>query len=100
MQVAAVGSDDKVHLQTVTVGETLGVKVQVTSGLSRTDKIVASPSLGMLEGQQVDPVTPAAGSQPGSNSPVGAQAKPGSVEGTTETQTASSVIQPDTRSGH
>ena len=100
LQVAAVGADNKVHLQKVTVGETLGLKAQVTSGLSRTDRVVASPSLGMLEGQQVDPVTPAAGSQPGSDSPGVAEARPGSVEGSTATQTAFSAVQPDTRSAH
>jgi hypothetical protein len=35
------------------------------SGLKLTDKIVASPSLGLLEGQQVKAVEPVAGYQPG-----------------------------------
>ena len=65
MQVAVIGPGDKVHLQKVAVGENLGLTVQVTSGLSIADKIVANPSLGLLEGQQVRPVIPAPGSQPG-----------------------------------
>ncbi len=72
MQVAVIGPGNKVHLQKVTVGQTLGLTVQVTSGLSASDKIVASPSLGLLQGQQVQPVLPAPGSQPGegANSPL------------------------------
>ena len=91
MQVAMIGPGNKVHLQKVSVGQTFGLTVQVTAGLSLTDKIVASPSLGLLDGQQVDPVTPAAGSQPGTESPAIPDAAPGTVEGSAETQTASSI---------
>lgn len=59
--VAVVGSDSKVHLQKVTAGINFGAKVQVTAGLKPTDKIVANPSEGLLEGEQVR-VTPTAGS--------------------------------------
>jgi membrane fusion protein (multidrug efflux system) len=58
MQVAKVDASDRVHLQDVTVGDNLGLDVQVLSGLTATDKIVASPSLGLVEGQQVKVVTP------------------------------------------
>ena len=58
MQVAVIGPDDKVHLQQVTVGQSLGRTVQIIAGLSATAKIVASPSMGLLEGQQVQAVTP------------------------------------------
>jgi hypothetical protein len=35
--------------------------VQVTSGLSANDKLVNNPPAGLLEGQSVQAVTPAAG---------------------------------------
>jgi membrane fusion protein, multidrug efflux system len=53
MQVATIGPGDRVHLQDVSLGDNLGLDVQVRSGLTATDKIVANPSLGLLEGQQV-----------------------------------------------
>jgi multidrug efflux pump subunit AcrA (membrane-fusion protein) len=53
MQVATVTSGDRVHLQDVSLGDNLGLDVQVRSGLTAADKIVANPSLGLLEGQQV-----------------------------------------------
>jgi membrane fusion protein (multidrug efflux system) len=53
MQVATVGPGDRVHLQDVSLGDNLGLDVQVRSGLTATDKIVANPSLGLMEGQQV-----------------------------------------------
>jgi membrane fusion protein (multidrug efflux system) len=65
MQVAVVDGDNHVHLQDVSLGDNLGLDVQVTTGLKATDKIVANPSLGLLEGQQVKVVEPAQGS--GSN---------------------------------
>ncbi|WP_158747828.1 efflux RND transporter periplasmic adaptor subunit [Acidisphaera sp. L21] len=100
-QVAVIGAGNKVHMQKVTVGETLGLTVQLISGLSLTDKIVASPSLGLLEGQQVEPVTPAAGSQPASQTPVASvttpdtkpDTKPGTATGGPETLAASSGAQ-------
>jgi membrane fusion protein, multidrug efflux system len=53
MQVATLGAGDVIHLQDVTVGDNLGLDIQVLAGLSATDKIVANPSLGLLEGQKV-----------------------------------------------
>jgi membrane fusion protein (multidrug efflux system) len=53
MQVALVDGQDHVHLQNVTLGHNLGLGVQIAAGLKATDKIVANPSLGLLEGQQV-----------------------------------------------
>ncbi len=100
MQVAVIGAGNKVHLQTVTVGQTFGLTVQVMAGLSLADQIVASPSLGLLEGQPVDPVTPVAGSTPGSGSSPVADAQPGSVQGGADTQTASSASQSGTKPGH
>ena len=75
-QVALVGDGDKIHLQDVTIGLNLGTDVQVVTGLKTTDKLVANPSLGLLEGQQVKVVQPAAGADP-SASPTAGQQPPG-----------------------
>jgi membrane fusion protein (multidrug efflux system) len=53
MQVALVGPDNKVHLRDVKLGLNLGQNVQVVSGLKRTDRLIVSPSAGILEGEQV-----------------------------------------------
>jgi membrane fusion protein (multidrug efflux system) len=61
MQVALVDDKDQVHLQNVTLGRNLGLDVEVTAGLKTTDKIVANPSLGLLDGEQVKVTQPAKG---------------------------------------
>jgi membrane fusion protein (multidrug efflux system) len=68
--VALVGADSKVHLQKVTAGLNLGAKVQVTAGLTAADKVVANPSEGLLEGEQVQ-VVQAAGPAPQGAAQVG-----------------------------
>jgi membrane fusion protein, multidrug efflux system len=60
-QVAIVDAQNRVHLRNVTLGQNLGQTVQVTSGLSSSDKLVNNPPAGLLEGQAVQPVTPATG---------------------------------------
>jgi RND family efflux transporter MFP subunit len=60
-QVAIVDAQNRVHLRNVTLGQNLGQTVQVTSGLSPGDKLVNNPPAGLLEGQSVQPVTPAPG---------------------------------------
>jgi RND family efflux transporter MFP subunit len=60
-QVAIVDARNRVHLRNVTLGQNLGQTVQVTSGLSATDKLVNNPPAGLLDGQSVQPVTPATG---------------------------------------
>jgi membrane fusion protein (multidrug efflux system) len=57
MQVAVVGTDNKVHLQDVTLGRNFGATVQVTSGLKPADRLVANPSQGLLESETVRVVT-------------------------------------------
>lgn len=61
LQVALVDANNRVHLQNVTLGLNLGQTVQVTEGLKPTDRLIANPSDGLLEGQTVDVVhtTPA-----------------------------------------
>ena len=58
MQVAVVEPGDTIHLQNVTLGDNLGLDIQVVDGLTATDKIVANPSLSLLEGQKVKVVQP------------------------------------------
>jgi membrane fusion protein (multidrug efflux system) len=53
MQVATLEAGDVIHLRNVTVGDNLGLDIQVLAGLTATDKIVANPSLGLLDGQKV-----------------------------------------------
>jgi membrane fusion protein, multidrug efflux system len=60
-QVAIIDAQNHVYLRNVTLGQNLGQTVQVTSGLSPGDKLVNNPPAGLLEGQAVQPVTPAAG---------------------------------------
>jgi len=60
-QVAIVDGENRVHLRNVTLGQNLGQIVQVTSGLAAGDRLVNNPPAGLLEGQTVRPVTPAAG---------------------------------------
>lgn len=53
MQVALVGANDTVHLQNVKPGRNLGQTVEIVSGLKRSDRLILSPSAGILEGEQV-----------------------------------------------
>ena len=60
-QVAVVDEHDRVHLRDITLGQNLGTTVQVTSGLSPSDKLVNNPPAGLMDGETVEPVTPAPG---------------------------------------
>jgi RND family efflux transporter MFP subunit len=60
-QVAVIDAQNRVHLRSVTLGENLGEIVQVTSGLSVSDKLVNNPPAGLIDGEPVRPVTPMAG---------------------------------------
>jgi hypothetical protein len=53
MQAAILDGQDKVQLQNVVLGRNLGLDVQVLLGQKPTDRIVANPSMGLLEGQPV-----------------------------------------------
>jgi RND family efflux transporter MFP subunit len=66
-QVAVVGAGDKVRLRDVTLGRTLGNTVEVTSGLTKDDRLVAAPSMGLLDGQAVKIAQPAPGVSPGAD---------------------------------
>jgi membrane fusion protein (multidrug efflux system) len=69
MQLAVVDADDKVHLKDVKLGLNLGQKVQILSGLEPTDRVIASPSAGILEGEKVQIVTGAPGVGPDTAAP-------------------------------
>ena len=56
LQVALVGRDNKVHLQDIEIGLNLGDTVQVTKGLKAGDRLIASPSDGLVDGEMVDVV--------------------------------------------
>ncbi len=68
-QVARIGAGERIHLQKVDLGRNLGTDVEVLSGLKASDRFVANPSLGLLEGQQVKTVQPVQGYQPGGKGP-------------------------------
>ncbi len=55
MQVAVVGKDNKVVLQTVTMGRDFGKEVEVLAGLSPDQYIVVNPSDSLIMGQAVKP---------------------------------------------
>jgi RND family efflux transporter MFP subunit len=53
LRVATVGDDDKVVLKPVTISRDLGKEVEIASGLSAGDRVIASPPDGMVSGDQV-----------------------------------------------
>jgi RND family efflux transporter MFP subunit len=53
-RAAVVGSDGKVHLKPVTIGQDYGTEVEVLSGLDANDAIVLNPSDSLEEGQAVN----------------------------------------------
>jgi RND family efflux transporter MFP subunit len=62
-QVAILDGHDRVHLVAVTVDGDTGTDVQIATGLTATDRVIANPGGTILEGAEVDivqPATPAA----------------------------------------
>jgi RND family efflux transporter MFP subunit len=53
-RAAVVGSDGKVHLKPVTIGQDYGTDVEVLSGLDANDSIILNPSDSLEEGQSVN----------------------------------------------
>ena len=53
MQVAVVGSDNKVQLHSVKLGRDFGNTVEVLTGLSATDHVIVNPPDGVSEGMTV-----------------------------------------------
>lgn len=53
MQVATVGADGRIALKVVTIARDLGREVEIGSGLTAQDRIVASPPDGIASGDEV-----------------------------------------------
>jgi RND family efflux transporter MFP subunit len=60
-QVAVVTEDDRVKFIPIAVSKILDNTVEVTEGVSTSDRIINNPSAALLEGDQVRIVTPAPG---------------------------------------
>jgi RND family efflux transporter MFP subunit len=52
-RAAVAGSDGKVHLKKVVIGQDYGTEVEILNGLDPSDSIVLNPSDSLDEGQQV-----------------------------------------------
>lgn len=60
-QVAVVTDDHRVHFKSITVSKILDATVEVTEGISTSDRIINNPSAALLEDDKVRIVTPAPG---------------------------------------
>ncbi len=60
-QVAVVTEDDRVHFKPIAVSKILDNAVEVTEGISTSERIINNPSAALLEGDKVRIVTPAPG---------------------------------------
>ncbi|MBX3319991.1 MAG: efflux RND transporter periplasmic adaptor subunit [Nitrospira sp.] len=60
-QVAVVTEDERVHFKPIEVTKILDNVIELTSGVSESDRIINNPSAALLEGDKVRVVTPAAG---------------------------------------
>ncbi|MEP6889038.1 MAG: efflux RND transporter periplasmic adaptor subunit [Nitrospirales bacterium] len=60
-QVAVVTEDDRVEFKSIAVSKILDNAVEVTEGISTSDRIINNPSAALLEGDKVRIVTPARG---------------------------------------
>ena len=63
-RVTVVGDGNKLHFQNVVLGRDFGDAIDVQAGLNGNERIVAQPTVSLLEGQVVKPIAakPAAGS--------------------------------------
>jgi hypothetical protein len=62
-QIAMVSEDDRVHFKPIAVTRVLDNAMEITEGISATDRIINNPSAALLEGDKVVIVTPAPGYQ-------------------------------------
>lgn len=60
-QVAVVTDGDRIHFKSVLLSKILDGTVELTEGVSRSERIVNNPSAALLEGDKVRVVTPAPG---------------------------------------
>jgi len=63
-EVAIITDDGRVHFKPITVRKFRDAKVEVSEGISESDRIVNNPSAALLEGEKVTIVTPAPGYVP------------------------------------
>jgi RND family efflux transporter MFP subunit len=61
MQVAVLGTGDRVELRPVTLGRNLGTDVEVIAGLTPIDRVIESPPDSLTTGELVRVAAPAAG---------------------------------------
>ncbi|MCQ8241087.1 efflux RND transporter periplasmic adaptor subunit [Acetobacteraceae bacterium KSS12] len=80
MQVALLDDQNRVHMKNVTLGLNLGTTVQVLGGVTKTDRVINNPSLGLLEGERVKVVTPVHGYAPAPEKSQPARSAAGIVE--------------------
>ncbi|CUS36330.1 efflux RND transporter periplasmic adaptor subunit [Candidatus Nitrospira nitrificans] len=60
-QVAVVGEDDRLHFKPIVVAKILDNVIEVTQGISESDRIVNNPGAALLEGDKVRIVKAAGG---------------------------------------
>jgi RND family efflux transporter MFP subunit len=53
LQVATVGSDDRVALHTIAIGRDFGTTVEVVRGLALNDRVILNPVASIAEGERV-----------------------------------------------
>jgi RND family efflux transporter MFP subunit len=75
MQVAALDTDDKVALKSVTLGRNLGNRVEIESGLSQSDRLIDNPLESTQTGDQVK-IASSEAKLPSPVSAAGARAEP------------------------
>ncbi len=66
LQVATVGSDARVHLQSITAGRDFGTEIEVLGGLTEAEAVVVNPPDSLADGQQVRVVQPDSSAPPAS----------------------------------
>ena len=57
LEVATLGSDNKIALKKITLGRDFGTKVEVVAGLNASDRVIDSPPDWVVEGDTVRPRT-------------------------------------------
>ena len=62
-QIALVSEDNRVHFKSIAVNRVLDNAMEITEGISASDRIINNPSAALLEGDKVRIVTPAPGYQ-------------------------------------
>jgi RND family efflux transporter MFP subunit len=53
LRIAVIGADDKVLLKAVTIARDHGREIEIASGLTTSDRVIATPPDGIAEGDQV-----------------------------------------------